>query len=151
MVHLIIISITTVIFGIASLSLISKARNRLSEGSIKSYMGNFAVCLAFIVVFSVWQTVRSIVGSDTFIEEQAHFLTFPEYIFIVFAYIAFIIASFRVTKISEEFGFKEAGEKINEIMKEKSHVTATPPTDKTKKLISKKQKPSKRKSKAPSK
>lgn len=115
MANLVVVSITTVIFGIASLLLISRARNRLSEGSIKKYMDNFAICLAFIVIFSVWQTARSIVGVDIGIEGLG---TYPEYIFIIFAYIAFIFASFRVLKISEEFGFKEDGKKIEQIIKQ---------------------------------
>ena len=43
MVYIAIVGITTIIFGIASLLLISKARNRLSEGSIRRYMDNFAI------------------------------------------------------------------------------------------------------------
>lgn len=113
MVHLVVVSITTVIFGIASLLLISRARSRLSDGSIRRYMDNFAICLAFIVIFSVWQTARSIIGVNINVEGLG---TYPEYIFIVFAYIAFIVASFRVLKISEEFGFKEDGRKIREII-----------------------------------
>jgi len=116
MVNLVVVGITTVIFGIASLLLISRARNRLSEGSIRRYMDNFAICLAFIVIFSVWQTARSIVGVDIGIGGLG---TYPEYIFIIFAYIAFIFASFRVLKISEEFGFKEDGKKIKQIIKQK--------------------------------
>src|SRR3989338_11632492 len=116
MVNLVVVSITTVIFGIASLLLISRARNRLSEGSIKKYMDNFAICLAFIVIFSVWQTARSISGVNINVEGLS---TYPEYIFIVFAYIAFIVASFRVLKISEEFGFKEDGRKIEQIIRQK--------------------------------
>ena len=116
MAHLIIIGVTTVIFGVASLFLISRARNRLSEGSIRRYMDNFAICLAFIVIFSVWQTARSILGISIDVEGLA---TYPEYIFIVFAYIAFVVASFRVMKISEEFGFKEDGRKIQQIIREK--------------------------------
>lgn len=116
MVNLVIVSITTVIFGIASLLLISRARNRLSEGSIKKYMDNFAICLAFIVIFSVWQTARSIAGVEIGLEGLG---TYPEYIFIIFAYVAFIFASFRVLKISEEFGFKEDGRKIKQIIKQK--------------------------------
>ena len=116
MANLVLVSVTTVIFGIASLLLVSRARNRLSDGSIRKYMDNFAICLAFIVIFSVWQTARSIVGVDIGIEG---FGTYPEYIFIVFAYIAFIVASFRVLKISEEFGFKEDGKKIGQIIRQK--------------------------------
>ena len=119
MVHIIVISITTVIFGIASLLLISRARNRLSEGSIRKYMDNFAICLAFIVIFSVWQTARSIFGISIDVEGLS---TYPEYIFIVFAYVAFVVASFRVMKISEEFGFKEDGRKIGQLVREKPKV-----------------------------
>ena len=115
MAQLIIVSVTTVIFGIASLLLISKARGRLSEGSIRRYMDNFSICLAFIVIFSVWQSARSIIGININVEGLG---TYPEYIFIVFAYVSFIVASFRVLKISEEFGFKEDGRKINQLISE---------------------------------
>lgn len=115
MVHIAVVGITTVIFGIASLLLISRARNRLSEGSIRRYMDNFAICLAFIVIFSVWQTARSVFGINIDVEGLS---TYPEYIFIIFAYMAFIVASYRVLKISEEFGFKEDGRKIEQIIKE---------------------------------
>ncbi|MBI2659511.1 hypothetical protein HYX05_05430 [Candidatus Woesearchaeota archaeon] len=119
MVHIATVSITTVIFGIASLLLISRARNRLSEGSIRKYMDNFAICLAFIVIFSVWQTARDFFGSGLSVEGHATYSAYPEYIFIVFAYIAFIVASFRVMKISEEFGFKEDTRKIEQLIREK--------------------------------
>jgi|SRR3989338_8017809 len=123
MAHLIVVSITTVIFGVASLLLISRARNRLSEGSIRKYLDNFAICLAFIVVFSIWQTARSIFGIDIQVEGLG---TYPEYIFIVFAYIAFIIASFKVLKISEEFGFKEDGRKIEQLIKQTEQAKNAP-------------------------
>lgn len=116
MVHLVVVSVTTVVFGVASLLLISKARGRLSDGSIRKYMDNFAICLAFIVIFSVWQTARTIFGVSIDVEGLA---TYPEYIFVVFAYVAFIFASYRVLKISEEFGFKEDGKKIDQLIKEK--------------------------------
>ena len=119
MVQLTIVGITTVIFGVASLLLISRARNRLTDGSIRMYMDNFAICLAFIVIFSVWQTARSIFGISINVEGLA---TYPEYIFIVFAYMAFIVASFRVLKISEEFGFKEDGRKIEQLISQKPKV-----------------------------
>ena len=119
MVHMELVGITTIIFGIASLILISRARKKLSEGSIQRFMDNFAICLAFIVTFSIWQTLRNIYESG-FELTHATYLTYPEYIFIIFAYIAFIITSFRTQKISEEFGFKEEGRKIGQLIKEKS-------------------------------
>ena len=117
MVYLAAVSVSTVIFGVASLFLISRARKRLSDGSIRKYMDNFAICLAFIVIFSVWQTARTIFGIGIDIKGIG---TYPEFLFIVFAYIAFIAASYRVLKISEEFGFKEDGKKIGQIMKKTS-------------------------------
>jgi len=119
MVHIAIVGVSTVIFGVASILLISKARNRLSEGSIRKYMDNFAICLVFIVIFSVWQTARDFFGSGIGIEKHTTYAAYPEYIFIVLAYIAFIVASYRVLKISEEFGFKEEGKKIERLIKSK--------------------------------
>ncbi|MBU90351.1 hypothetical protein CMO94_02315 [Candidatus Woesearchaeota archaeon] len=104
MVSIAAISITTVIFGIGALILASRARNRLSPGSLRKYIDNFSVCLAFIVIFSVWQTIMSVTDVDV---SLSGFTGYPELIFIVFAYIGFVIASYRVSKISEEFGFKE--------------------------------------------
>ena len=128
MVYIALVGFTTVIFGIASLLLISRARSRLSDGSIRKYMDYFAICLAFIVIFSVWQTARSAIGVNI---DVGGISTYPEYIFIIFAYIAFTLASFRVLKISEEFGFKEDGRKIEQIVKQKKIIK--PKTGKIKK------------------
>ena len=117
MAYIAAVGITTVIFGIGSLLLISRARNKLTDGSIRRFMDNFAICLAFIVTFSVWQTLRDIYQVGGTFDGQTTYLSYPEYIFIIFAYIAFIITSFRTQKISEEFGFKDVGKKITQIMK----------------------------------
>lgn len=123
MAYIAAVGITTVIFGIASLVLISRARNKLTDGSIRRFMDNFAICLAFIVTFSLWQTLRDIYGVANF-EGQTTYLSYPEYIFIIFAYIAFIITSFRTQKISREFGFKDDGRKIGQLIKPKSDSSA---------------------------
>ncbi|HLC62277.1 MAG TPA: hypothetical protein VJI52_04640 [Candidatus Nanoarchaeia archaeon] len=117
MVYIAAVGITTVIFGIGSLLLISRARNKLTDGSIRRFMDNFAICLAFIVTFSVWQTLRDIYQVGGTFDGQTTYLSYPEYIFIIFAYIAFIITSFRTQKISEEFGFRDVGKRIGQIMK----------------------------------
>lgn len=116
MVSVAVINVTTVIFGIGALLLASRARKKLSPGSLRKYIDNFSVCLAFIVIFSIWQTVRSITNVEI---SLSGFTGYPELIFIVFAYIGFIIASYRVSKISEEFGFKEEGKEIQRIIKNK--------------------------------
>ena len=116
MVSIAAISITTVIFGIGALLLASRARSRLSPGSLRKYIDNFSICLAFIVIFSVWQTIRSITNIEV---SLSGFTGYPELIFLVFAYIGFVIASYRVSKISEEFGFKEEGKEIASLVKNK--------------------------------
>jgi hypothetical protein len=116
MVSFALISITTVIFGIGALLLASSARRKLSPGSIRKFIDNFSVCLAFIVIFSLWLSLRSIYDVDVSLKG---FSGYPEFIFIVFAYIGFIIASYRVSKISEEFGFKETGKEIHKLVKKK--------------------------------
>jgi len=116
MVSIAIISVTTVIFGIGALLLASRARMRLSQGSLRRYIDNYSVCLAFIVIFSLWQTIRSMTKVNV---SLSGFSGYPEIIFIVFAYIGFVIASYRVSKISEEFGFKEEGKEIQKLVKKK--------------------------------
>ena len=116
MVSVAAISITTVIFGIGALILASRARRKLSPGSLRKYIDNFSVCLAFIVIFSLWQTIRGITNIDV---SLSGFTGYPELIFIVFAYIGFVIASYRVSKISEEFGFKAEGREIQRLVKKK--------------------------------
>lgn len=111
-----IIGITNVIFGLTCLMLISRARNKLSRGSIREYIDNFSICLSFILIFSLWQTGRSIFNRELSVSE---FSGYPELIFIIFAYMGFILVSYRVYKISKEFGFKEEGERIKRIMKKK--------------------------------
>lgn len=111
-----IIGVSTVVFGFASLLLISKARKNLSPGSIREYIDNFSICLAFILIFSLWQTGRSIFGREISVSEISGY---PELIFIAFAYIGFILVSYRVYKISKEFGFKKEGIEIRQIIKNK--------------------------------
>jgi hypothetical protein len=123
MVYIAVVGVTTVIFGIAALILISRARNRLTDGSIRRFMDNFSICLAFIVTFSLWQTLRDIYGVGGQVLGPTTYLSYPEYIFIIFAYIAFIITSFRTQKISEEFGFKTEGRKIDELVQQKAFRT----------------------------
>jgi len=128
MVYIAAVGITTVIFGIGSLLLISRARNKLTDGSIRRFMDNFAICLAFIVTFSVWQTLRDIYQVGGTFNGQTTYLSYPEYIFIIFAYIAFIITSFRTQKISEEFGFRDVGKKISQLMKPEQKIAVPAPS-----------------------
>lgn len=116
MVSLTLIGISTVVFGVGALILASRARSRLTEGSLRKFIDNFSVCLAFIVIFSLWQTIRSMTNSEV---SLSGFRGYPEIIFIIFAYIAFIVASYRVMKISQEFGFKEEGKRIGQLVKKR--------------------------------
>ena len=61
-------------------------------------------------------TIRSLINIE---DSLSGFASFPEFIFLIFAYVGFIIASYRVSKISEEFGFKEEGKEIQRLVKKK--------------------------------
>ena len=113
----IILSVSSVIFGIASLLIASRARKRLSSGLIRSYIDSFSVCLSFIVIFSIWMAIRYIFNFE--VAYGVHAVVFPEYIFLAFTYLAFIIASYRVLHISHAFGFKEEGSNIQKILDQK--------------------------------
>ncbi len=113
MVSIALIGITTIIFGITALLLASRARKRLSPGSIRSYIDNFSVCLVFIVIFSIWQTGRDLFDLNI---KFSGLTQYPEYIFIIFAYVAFIIASYKASRISHEFGFKDQGKVIEKVL-----------------------------------
>jgi|SRR3989338_6750924 len=115
---IVILNVSTTVFGLTALILASKARSRLSPGSLRTYMDNFNVCLAFIVIFSIWQTIRSFLSSNLNFTEIAEY---PEYLFIVFAYLAFIVTSYRMIKISKEFGFKDEGNVIKKILESKKN------------------------------
>ncbi len=119
MVPLVFIGITTVIFGIVTLIMSSRARKRLAPGSLRDYVGYFSICLAFMVFFSLWQTIRMSL-TDYFKISFSGLTEYPEYLFIILAYIAFIFASYKITKISREFGFVEEGKAIHSIVKEKN-------------------------------
>lgn len=116
MVSIAIIGVTTIIFGITALLLASRARKRLSEGTIRSYIDNFSICLVFIVIFSIWQTGRGLFDLNIGVGGLKEY---PEYIFIILAYVAFIITSYKVSKVSHEFGFEEERKVIESIIKEK--------------------------------
>ena len=83
-------------------------------------MDNFSLCLAFIVIFSMWQTVRGILKLPVNFDSV---LAYPENFFLIFAYIAFIITTYRISKISEEFSFKDDANHINEILAKKQTKT----------------------------
>ena len=116
MIPVLVIEISSIIFGLTALLLASRARKRLSPGSIRMYIDNFSVCLVFVVVFSLWRAIRDIIDVKYGVGDV---IQSPEMIFIVCAYIAFVIASYRVVHISHEFGFKKEGEEIGTIISSK--------------------------------
>ena len=112
--HVLIIEISTFVFGITALIIASRARIRLTPGLIRQYVDNFSVCLAFIVIFSLWTLIKDFA---TLSETHEGGFVVPEMFFIIGMYIAFIIASYRVIRISHEFGFKEDSKAIVDLVK----------------------------------
>ena len=117
-----IIGIVTVVFGIASLIISSRAASRLSDGLIKRYINNFSICLAFIVIFTMWRAMRDYMEAIYGISKN---IEIAEYMFIIGAFIGFVIASFRVVQISREFGFYDRREIMREALSEKKGKTVS--------------------------
>ncbi len=111
-----LIGVVTVVFGIASLIISSRAASRLSDGLIKRYINNFTICLAFIVIFTMWRTMHDYMEATYGISKN---IEIAEFIFIIGAFVGFVIASLRVVQISKEFGFNDHKEVMRKVLDEK--------------------------------
>ncbi len=105
------IGLASLSFGITALFFTFKARSILSHGSsLRDYTTSFALCLMFILFFSIWDMLI-----DLFQWEKG--LIYPKYFFITIAYFVFVYTSYRIFNLGKEFGFSEQASKIKKAMK----------------------------------
>ncbi len=108
-----IVGIISLTFGILAIIWTLKARSVLSPGSsLRKYTGNFLMCLIFILLFSIWNTMSKILNF------QGIFLYF-EYFFIVMAYMVFVMAAYQILYLGKEFGFLKEIKVMKKAIKEK--------------------------------
>ena len=112
-----IIGIMTVIIGSISIIITLKAYKSINTSILSKYLRYIILAIFSLTLFSLWHTIREIMDLK---EIHGAIIEIPEYIFIIIAYMSFIIASYAVYKISSLFEIKESGKIIEiNIKKEK--------------------------------
>ncbi|MDI6737432.1 MAG: hypothetical protein QME12_02840 [Nanoarchaeota archaeon] len=112
-----ILSTLSLTFGIMALIWIIKARGRLSKGSsLRSLATNFMSTLIFILCFSFWGIAVNMLSLK---DIYGDIISFPQYMLLSLAYIAFVGAAYKMMKMGEEFGFNVESKKIERLIKNK--------------------------------
>lgn len=105
------IGLISLTFGILAIIWTSKAFWNLSEGSsLKTYAFYFLISLTLIFINSIWQ----VLGRLFHLEERFVIL---EAICITAAYLLFVVAAYKLSKIGQEFGFRWKAKKIKQLIK----------------------------------
>jgi len=108
------IGFITMTFGVLAIIWTSMAISSLSKGSsLRKQTIYFLISLIFILSFIIWHTISKILGWRETINE---YMLYPGYIFITLAFLIFVITSFHILKVGQEFGFVDKGEKIKKSM-----------------------------------
>ena len=102
----ILIAILSLTFGVMAMIWVLNAHSVLSKGSsLRSYTTSFFFCLLFIVLFSIYDTLISV------LDIQPPYI-YIKHILITVSYIIFVNTSYRMYKIGKEFGFSSVGKEI---------------------------------------
>ena len=105
-----IIGILSLTFGITALIWTILAHVSLSPGSsLRNYTTYFIACLFFILLFSVWKSITSLMP-----EKETYMVV--EYLFLTLAYIVFAVAANKIYHIGIEFGFQPQARRIRGVI-----------------------------------
>ena len=115
------IGFVTISFGVLAIIWTSMAITSLSKGSsLRKHTTNFLFCLVFILLFSIWHTLSKLFGWRETINE---FMLYPGYLFIMLAFLIFVVTSYQILTLGKEFGFEKQAKEIKEIMEKKKKKT----------------------------
>lgn len=104
------IGFITISFGILAIIWTSMAVKSLSKGSaLRNYTSNFLLCLIFILLFAVWNTLSILFKWRESLNEL---MLYPSYIFMTFAFLTFVWSSYKILVIGKEFGFAPQASRI---------------------------------------
>ncbi|HLD06260.1 MAG TPA: hypothetical protein VJC16_01865 [Candidatus Nanoarchaeia archaeon] len=111
------IGFVTISFGVLAIIWTTMALHSLSPGSaLRRHTFNFLLCLAFILMFSIWHTLEKIFSWRTSINEA---LLYPGYLLIALAFLLFVGTAWQILTLGREFGFQGQASAISKIIKEK--------------------------------
>ncbi|MBW2989821.1 hypothetical protein KY358_05900 [Candidatus Woesearchaeota archaeon] len=111
------IGFVTLSFGILAIIWTSMALGSLSKGSsLRKHTSNFLLCLIFILSFSIWHTLSKLFGWRETLNEA---MLYPAYIFLILAFLIFVVTSYQILMIGKEFGFRPQAKKIKSAINKK--------------------------------
>jgi len=111
------IGFVTISFGILAIIWTSMAISSLSEGSsLRRHTTNFLFCLIFILLFSIWHTLSKLFQWRETVNE---YMLYPGYLFIILAFLIFVVTSYQILTMGKEFGFQKQAKEIEKIIKTK--------------------------------
>lgn len=114
----ILLEIAKLIIGIVAVIITFNSASRLTGGMVRSYIIWIGSAL-IMVILSL--TVHMINALNLFNEAHSHLPNDAFHIlyhmFLIIGFIFFAIASYRLNKMSELYGFKEEGKHISQSMK----------------------------------
>ena len=111
------IGFVTLSFGVLAIIWTSMARTSLSKGSmLRKHTTNFLFCLIFILLFSIWHTLSKLLNWRETVNE---IMMYPGYIFLILAFMVFVITAYQVLSLGKEFGFEKEAKKIEKAMEKK--------------------------------
>ena len=111
------VGFVTISFGILAIIWTSMAMGSLSRGSsLRRHTVNFLFCLVFVLLFSIWHTLSKLLKWRETVNE---FMLYPGYLFLILAFLIFVITAYQILTMGQEFGFGQQATKIKDIIKEK--------------------------------
>jgi|SRR3989338_9715168 len=111
------IGFVTISFGILAIIWTSMAMTSLSKGSsLRRHTSNFLLCLIFILLFTIWHTISKLLSWRETLNE---IMLYPGYLFIILAFLIFVVTAYQILTIGKEFGFKPQAIAIEKQMRSK--------------------------------
>ncbi len=111
----ILLEITTIIIGMVAVIITFNATRRLTGGMVRSYIIWIGSALMLVIIGTTFHMISTLNLLDKeYLHLPADTFHILYHIFVTIGFIFFAIASYRLNKMSELYGFKEEGKHINQ-------------------------------------
>ena len=113
------VGFVTMSFGVLAIIWTYSAYKSLSAGSsLKIHTRNFLLCLVFILLFTIWHTMSKLFRWRETVNE---YLLYPGYLFLIMAFLIFVLTSYQILSMGKEFGFESQAKEIEKIISQKKN------------------------------
>ena len=111
----ILLEIATIIIGIVAVIITFNATRRLTGGMVRSYIIWIGYALILVTISTTFHMISTLnLFDETYPHLPADTFHILYHIFVIIGFIFFAIASYRLNKMSELYGFKEEGKHISQ-------------------------------------